>query len=159
MSNTLEQIIDNFDQQYDLYNKMHALAEEQWLLLQEGVQPAVNEQFHQLLIHRQDLLAAILNLNQQNRQYQEQVIEELDLQRFMLSDLKEHIRPEQFLRLQERISDLGRLLASINDIDNGNQQVMEEAGKVVSGRPLEKTSNRQAEKSYREAMNHRDKRS
>lgn len=155
----MEQIIDNFDQQHDLYNKMHELAEEQWLLLQQGVQPTVNEKFHELLDHRQELLAVILDLNQKNRQFQEQVIKELDLQRFVLSDLKEHIEPEQFLRLQERISNLGRLLASINDIDTGNQQAMEEAGKTVTGRPLEKTSNHQAQKAYREAMNHRDKRS
>lgn len=157
MNKTLEQIIENFDQQHELYTRMHHLAEEQLLLLQQGMQSAYSDQINQLLLRRQDLLESIVKLNRQNKLWQEQVLIELDLPRFALSELKNRISEEQFHQLQKRVSDLGQLLESINNIDKKNQRAMEMTSNALSGRPVEKNSSHHAQKAYQKTMENQNK--
>lgn len=157
MDSMLQQITDNFSRQRDLYSIMLDLAGKQWNLLNEEGQNPGSDRVHQVLVQRQELLAVIVKLNQENKQLQATAVEELGLDRFVLSELQKHMDAASFARLQNRLAELGQLLENINDMDKQNQRLMEK--KTVSSYEisLEKANGEKARQAYRNAMNKKDK--
>ncbi len=147
MSDIVDKIIENFAEQHQLYSQMCELARQQLDILEGQPAPSESERIQELLSQRQEILASIMLLNDDNKQYQVQAIEQTGIKHFVLSELKDCIEHEQFARLQSRIADLGALLESINSIDKQNQRVMETG--IPSGK---KATSIQAQKAYRSAM-------
>ncbi|MEQ8176300.1 MAG: hypothetical protein ABRQ26_14675 [Syntrophomonadaceae bacterium] len=157
MDNDLIQITENFGRQRDLYSIMLDLAGKQWNLLNEqGQNPSSNE-VHQVLVQRQELLEVIVKLNQENKDLQSRAVEELGLERFVLSEVRKHMDATSFSRLQSRLAELGRLLDSINNMDKQNQRLMEKKTLNSPGQSLEKATSEKARQAYRNAMKQKDK--
>lgn len=157
MNDILDQIIENFEQQHQLYSGMYGLAQLQLDILQGKVPLSGSERIQELLSQRQDILVSIMLLNEDNKQYQAQAVKELGLKRFVLSELQECMVEGQFKLLQTRIANLGGLLEDINTVDKQNQRVMELGTPGSSGRAVEKISSNDAQKAYRNAMDSKKK--
>lgn len=147
MNGIIDKIIQNFASQHRLYSRMYELACLQLDILQGEAPISGSEKVQVLLSQRQDILASIMLLNDDNKRYQAQAIEAMGLKRFVLSELKVCMDQRQYTALQGCIADLGSLLEKINEVDKQNQRVMESGG--PSGK---KATSRQAQNAYRSAM-------
>lgn len=157
MDSNLSQITDNFGRQRDLYSIMLDLAGKQFNLLNEQGQSPGSEGVNQVLAQRQELLEVIIKLNQENKDLQGRAVEELGLERFVLSEVRKHMDATSFSQLQSRLAELGRLLESINNMDKQNQRLMEKKTMNMPDSTLEKTTTEKARQAYRNAMKQKDK--
>jgi len=132
------------------------LAGKQWNLLNEPGQSPGSDGIHQVLVQRQELLEVIVKLNQENKDLQARAVEELGLERFVLSEVQKHMDAASFSRLQSRLAELGQLLESINNIDKQNQRLMEKKNLNMPQPPVEKTTGDKARQAYRNAMKQKD---
>jgi hypothetical protein len=133
------------------------LAGKQWNLLNEQGQSPGSDGVHQVLVQRQELLEVIVKLNLENKDLQARAVEELGLERFVLSEVRKHMDASSFGRLQSRLAELGRLLESINNMDKQNQRLMEKKTLNTPETPVEKTTDEKARQAYRNAMQQKDK--
>lgn len=157
MDSNLHQITENFGRQRDLYSIMLDLAGKQCNLLNEEGQSPGGDGVHQVLVQRQELLALIVKLNLENRELQARAVEELGLERFVLSEVQKYMDALSFSRLQSRLAELGKLLESINNMDKQNQRLMEKNTLISSVMPAEKANSEKARQAYRNAMKQKDK--
>lgn len=146
----IEEIIENFNKQQQLYVHTAAISGEQLDLLLNEQWLDKQEELNGLLIKRQNINVEIDALNSRNKSLQKQVATQLDLQEFILSHLESQIEEEQYKSLREIVSDLGDLLARINEIDEQNHSLIKK--KLGPGRVNPQTNHRQAHKAYHQAV-------
>lgn len=146
----IENIIHNFEKQWQLCNKMVASAREQLEFLQQADNAGISSQVMDVIAGRQKLLDDLQVLEAENRGLQEQVVSELGINEFTLSQLKVKLEEEQFAHLKEMVNQLGTILKSISEIDDQNQVLMKESlNRVNQAKP--RANSQQASKAYNQA--------
>ncbi len=146
----IEEIVDNFQNQLDLYQKMAELSSAQLKCLEKN--PAMSGELRDVMSKRQALMEDISSLNERSRVCQQQAVRELGINEFVLSKLQGRINEADYEQLRNTVSSLGAILEAINDMDRKNQLLMVEVNTSETGREREARS-RQASDAYRESMN------
>lgn len=144
----IEEIIDNFKKQQQLYASIAALSCAQLDLLSENWLSKQDE-LNDLLKNRQLINKEIDALNTHNKSLQEQVIGQLKLPGFVLSQMGGTLDESQYKCLSEVIAELGILLAKINATDEQNQILIKQ--KAGPARIKTSTSRKQAQNAYHQA--------
>lgn len=146
----IENIIRNFEEQWQLCEKMVASAQEQLEILKQDDNPGIPSQVMDVMAGRQKLLDDLQVLGAENRDLQEQIVNELGINEFTLSQLKTELEDEEFAHLKEMVNQLGTILKSISEIDDQNQILMRESlTRVNQTKP--RANNQQARKAYNQA--------
>lgn len=146
----IENIIRNFEEQWQLCNKMVASAQEQLEILKQADNGGISAQVMDVIAGRQKLLDDLQVLETESRGLQEQIVSELGINEFTLSQLKTKLQEEQFIQLKEMVNQLGTILKSISEIDDQNQILMKESLTRVN-QPKPRANNEQASKAYNQA--------
>jgi len=120
MSTLIDDIIANFKQQYILYRDMERESRQQL----EGLQGSGYVEVGLILERRRSILLELDQLGRDNRNMQQEVIKELGIKEFNLSQLKACISTEKWSTLAKLIDQLGQLLQIITAIDGQSQQLM-----------------------------------
>ncbi len=146
----IENIIHNFEEQWQLYKKMAARAQEQLDILQQADKSGMPTQVMEIMAGRQKLLADLQVLEAENRGLQEQVVSELGINEFTLSQLESKIEDGQYADLKERVNQLGNTLKYISEIDDRNQILMRES-LTWNNQTKPRANNQQASAAYNQA--------
>lgn len=127
MGNTrINEIIDNFDRQYQLYMDMARLSREQLVLLEERNKKFACEDLHDLLAKRQGLMEDIERLSVKSRELQQKISGELNIDKFVLSKMREKISEDQYQKLESAVLKLEEVLKFIDRTDKRNLQLMQQ---------------------------------
>lgn len=146
----IENIIHNFEEQWQLCEKMAARAQEQLDILQQADKSGMPTQVMEIMAGRQKLLADLQVLEAENRGLQEQVVSELGINEFTLSQLESKIEDGQYADLKERVNQLGNTLKYISEIDDRNQILMRES-LTWNNQTKPRANNQQASAAYNQA--------
>jgi len=146
----IENIIHNLEEQGQLCEKMAARAQEQLDILQQADKSGIPAQVMDIMTGRQKLLEDLQVLEAENRSLQEQVINELGINEFTLSQLEAKLEDEQFNHLQVMVNQLGAMLKSISEIDDQNQTLMKE-NLIRTNQTKPRANNQQASVAYNQA--------
>lgn len=147
----IKDIIENFIQQAHLYKEMEDLAGQQLVMLQSDAGKPESEGLNSLLAERQSLLSRINEINQKNKQLQQEAVNKLGIDEFVLTGLEKLLSKEDYNDLKSGIAKLGRLLESINEKDLQSQTLMQQ-GLLAARNKSGKTSSQQASMAYKQAM-------
>ncbi len=145
----IDTIIHNFKEQWQVCEKMAACAQEQLEILQQA-ETGIPSQVMDVITGRQKLLNDLEVLEAENRGLQKQVVSELEINEFTLSELEAKLEDEQFAHLKEMVNQLGAMLKSISEIDDQNQILMRENLTRVK-KPKTRANNQQASAAYNQA--------
>ncbi len=145
----IDNIIHNFKEQWQVYEKMAACAQEQLEILQQA-ETGIPSQVMDVMTGRQKLLNDLEVLEAENRGLQKQVVSELEINEFTLSELEAKLEAEQFANLKEMVNQLGAMLKSISEIDDQNQTLMRENLTRVK-KPKTRANSQQASAAYNQA--------
>ncbi len=145
----IREIIDNFQQQLNLYEKMAELSSAQVNCL--GKKRAMSGELRDIMSKRQTLMADISSLNEKNRASQQQAMQELNINEFVLNKLLGQIDAADYEQLRDTVSSLGLILENINELDRKNQLLMVEVNTSSAGGER-RASNKQASNAYRRSM-------
>lgn len=152
MRNTLiENIINNYTEQYRICEEMATLATEQLALLEGLDQAGVSAQVMDIMTKRQGLLDDLQLLDTENRSLQEQVLSGLAISEFTLSQLQARLNTEEFTDLKEMLNKMGSILRSISETDHQNQLLMRE-GLVRVSKTGSRVNNKEARSVYKQVM-------
>jgi len=146
----IENIIQNFEEQWQLCEKMAACAQEQLEILKQADKAGISSQVMDIVTKRQKLLDDLQVLEAENRSLQAQVISELGINEFTLSQLEAKLEDEQFANLKEMVNRLGTILKSISEIDDHSQALMGEVLAWVN-KTKPRVNNEQASAAYNQA--------
>lgn len=152
----MEEIIDNFNKQQQLYIKIDDLSGEQLDLLADEQWLNKQEQLNELLQKRQIINKEIDVLNSHNKSLQEQVTMQLNLQEFVLSRLESKLEEAQYKSLRQVVAELGDILAKINKTDEQNQIFIKK--KAGPDRVNPQANPQQAQNAYHQAVKQGKKR-
>lgn len=153
MSNTLiDNIIGNYAEQYRICEEMATLANKQLDLLKDSNQVGAFSQVMDVVNQRQALLASLQQLDLENRNLQEQVLAELGLDDFTLSQLQNRLDSEQYTNFKEILNKLGIILKSISETDYENQLLMREGLSPVN-KKISRAKKHDACSAYKQVMN------
>ena len=151
MNNILiDNIIHNFKEQWLLCEKMAASAQEQLEMLKQADNGGIPSQVMDIVAQRQKLLEDLQVLEDENRILQEQVVSELGIDEFTLSQLEAKLENEQFAHLKEMVNQLGTILKSISEIDDQSQVLMREGLSQVN-KTKARANSKQARQAYNQA--------
>ena len=145
----IDTIIHNFKEQWQVCEKMAACAQEQLEILQQA-ETGIPSQVMDVITGRQKLLNDLEVLEAENRGLQKQVVSELEINEFTLSELEAKLEDEQFANLKEMVNQLGDMLKSISEIDDQNQTLMRENLNRAK-KPKTRANNQQASAAYNQA--------
>jgi len=146
----IREIAENFQKQLDLYQKMSDLSSAQLTCLEKN--PVMSGELRDIMSRRQDLMEDISALNEKNRACQQQAVQQLGINEFVLSKLLGQIDAGDYEQLRDIVSRLGLLLEAINEMDRKNQLMMVEVNTSKAGGEG-KASSREARDAYRRSMN------
>jgi len=146
----IDNIIHNFNKQWLLCEKMAASAQEQLEVLKQADNAGISSQVMDIVAQRQKLLEDLQVLEDENRSLQEQVVSELGINEFTLSQLEAKLQNEQFAHLKEMVNQLGTILKTISEIDDQNQTLMRENLTRVK-KPKTRANSQQASAAYNQA--------
>jgi hypothetical protein len=146
----IENIIHNFVKQWQLCEKMAARAQEQLEILKQADKAGIPPQVMDIMAGRQKLLDDLQVLEAENRGLQEQVVSELGVNEFTLSQLEAKLENEQFVHLKEMVNQLGTILKSISEIDDLSQALMREGLSQVN-KTKARANSKEASKAYNQA--------
>ncbi len=133
-----------------LCEKMAASAREQLEILKQADNAGIPSQVMDIVAKRQKLLEDLQVLEDENRSLQEQVVSELEINEFTLSQLKAKLENEQFAHLKEMVNQLGTILNCISEIDDQSQALMREGLSRVN-KTKARANNKQASQAYNQA--------
>ncbi len=151
MNNILiDNIIHNFNKQWLLCEKMASSAREQLKMLKQADNAGIPSQVMDIVAQRQKLLEDLQVLEDANRSLQEQVVSELGIDEFTLSQLEAKLDNEQFVHLKEMVNQLGTILNSISEIDDQSQALMRKVLSQVN-KTKARANNKQASQAYNQA--------
>ena len=145
----IDNIIHNFKEQWQVCEKMAASAQEQLEILQQA-ETGIPSQVMDIMAKRQTLLEDLQVLEAKNRGFQEQIVSELGINDFTLSQLEAKLENEQFAHLKEMVNQLGTMLKSISEIDDQSQVLMRE-GLTRVNKTKTRANNKQASNAYNQA--------
>jgi len=145
----IDNIIHNFEEQWQVCEKMAASAQEQLEILQQA-ETGIPSQVMDIMAKRQTLLEDLQVLEAKNRGFQEQIVSELGINDFTLSQLEAKLENEQFAHLKEMVNQLGTMLKSISEIDDQSQVLMRE-GLTRVNKTKTRANNKQASNAYNQA--------
>ncbi|MDD3272118.1 MAG: flagellar export chaperone FlgN [Syntrophomonadaceae bacterium] len=145
----IDNIIHNFEEQWRVCEKMAASAQEQLEILQQA-ETGIPSQVMDIMAKRQTLLEDLQVLEAKNRGFQEQIVSELGINDFTLSQLEAKLENEQFAHLKEMVNQLGTMLKSISEIDDQSQVLMRE-GLTRVNKTKTRANNKQASNAYNQA--------
>lgn len=145
----IDNIIHNFKEQWQVCEKMAASAQEQLEILQKA-ETGIPSQVMDIMAKRQTLLEDLQVLEAKNRGFQEQIVSELGINDFTLSQLEAKLENEQFAHLKEMVNQLGTMLKSISEIDDQSQVLMRE-GLTRVNKTKTRANNKQASNAYNQA--------
>jgi len=146
----IDNIIHNFNKQWLLCEKMAASAQEQLEVLKQADNAGISSQVMDIVAQRQKLLEDLQVLEDENRILQEQVVSELGIDEFTLSQLEAKLENEQFAHLKEMVNQLGTILKSISEIDDQSQVLMR-ASLTRANKTKSRANNKQASQAYNQA--------
>jgi len=129
---------------------MAASAQEQLEMLKKADNTGIPSQVMDIVAKRQELLEDLQVLEDANRNLQEQVVSELGIDEFTLSQLEAKLENEQFAHLKEIVNQLGTILNSISEIDDQSQALMREGLSRVN-KTKARANNKQASQAYNQA--------
>lgn len=146
----IEDIIDNYKQQQQLYERiadfscaqLNLLSEENWLSKQD--------ELNDLLKKRQLINEEIDILNSQNKIFQEQVIMQTGIPEFALSHLERQLEEVQYKSLSDVVTGLGDILANISKIDEQNHILIKKQAGTSQVKP--QSNRQQAQNAYQQAV-------
>ncbi|SHG54002.1 FlgN protein [Thermosyntropha lipolytica DSM 11003] len=118
-------IIDNFREQHKLYSTMWDLALKQKECLKDGKDPDL-DRFLRLLQQRNQLMAKISPISQENVRLQQVVMADLKIDHFTLSELQGRIDKDLWEELQKVIKELNEVLLAISEADHDNSVVIKD---------------------------------
>lgn len=124
ITEALNQIINNFDLQARLYGKMVKLAQAQLEHLKDNTYSACIDEVNRILTERKVVLTKLTPLNDENKKLQQEVLDELGIERFIIKNLKGHLPEDQFTRLKTAVNGVEKLLAAIDKADRESEQIM-----------------------------------
>lgn len=151
MNNILiDNIIHNFNKQWLLCEKMAASAQEQLEVLKQADNAGISSQVMDIVAQRQKLLEDLQVLEDENRSLQEQVVSELGINEFTLSQLEAKLDNEQFVHLKEMVNQLGTILKTISEIDDQSQALMRKGLSQVK-KTKARANSKQASQAYNQA--------
>jgi len=145
----IEDIIDNYNKQLQLYERIAALSCAQLNLLSEDNWLDKQDELNDLLKKRQLINEEIDILNSQNKIFQEQVIMQTGIPEFALSHLERQLEEVQYKSLSDVVTGLGDILANISKIDEQNHILIKK--KAGPSRIESRTSSQQAQNAYKQA--------
>ena len=145
----IEDIIDNYNKQQQLYERIAALSCAQLNLLSEENWLGKQDELNDLLKKRQQINEEIDILNSQNKILQEQVIRQTGISEFALSHLESQLEVVQHKSLSDVVAGLGDILANISKIDEQNHVLMKKKAGPSQIKP--KTNSQQAQNAYKQA--------
>ena len=145
-----DSIIHNFKEQWLLCEKMAASAREQLEILKQADNAGIPSQVMDIVAKRQKLLEDLQVLEVENRSLQEQIVSELGIDEFTLSQLEVKLEDQQFAHLKEMVNQLGTILNSISEIDDQSQALMREGLSQVN-KTKARANNKQASQAYNQA--------
>jgi DNA repair exonuclease SbcCD ATPase subunit len=146
----IDNIINNFKEQWLVCEKMVASAQEQLEMLKQADNAGIPSQVMDVVAQRQKLLEDLQVLEDENRSLQEQVVSELEINEFTLSQLKAKLENEQFAHLKEMVNQLGTILKTISEIDDQSQALMR-ASLTRANKTKSRANNKQASQAYNQA--------
>ncbi len=146
----VREIADNFQTQLGLYQKMAELSSAQLNCLEKNQD--MSGELRDIMSRRQALMEDISSLNEKNRACQQQAVQQLGINEFVLSKLLGQIDEGDYEQLRDIVSRLGLILEAINEMDRKNQLLMVEINTGKAGGER-KSSSRQASDAYRRSMN------
>lgn len=146
----IDNIIHNFEEQWRVCEKMAASAQEQLEILKQADKAGIPPQVMDIMAGRQKLLEDLQVLEAKNRGFQEQIVRELGINDFTLSQLEAKLENEQFAHLKEMVNQLGTMLKSISEIDDQSQVLMRE-GLTRVNKTKTRANNKQASNAYNQA--------
>ena len=146
----IEEIIDNFHRQHQLYlhiadlscKQLAFLADEHWL--------AKQEELNELLKNRQAVNKRIDVLNSHNKSLQEQVTVQLGLPEFVLSHLESKLDEAQYKHLRDVVTGMGDILAKINKTDEQNHILLKK--QAGTSQSKHQVNHQQAQDAYHQAV-------
>ena len=133
-----------------LCEKMAASAREQLEILKQADNAGIPSQVMDIVAKRQKLLEDLQVLEVENRSLQEQIVSELGIDEFTLSQLEVKLEDQQFAHLKEMVNQLGTILNSISEIDDQSQALMREGLSRVN-KTKARANNKQASQAYNQA--------
>jgi hypothetical protein len=144
----INKIIDNFQKQHRLCEEMAVYAREQleWLKKSDKVQ--VTAQVMEVMVKRQKLLEDLQVIDAENKNLQEQVLNQFNIDEFTLSSLKPILEAVQYDELKQAVGRLGAILGTISEVDDKNQLLMR--ANLAAKNKGKKVSNQQADNMYKQ---------
>ena len=133
-----------------LCEKMAASAREQLEILKQADNAGIPSQVMDIVAKRQKLLEDLQVLEVENRSLQEQIVSELGIDEFTLSQLEVKLEDQQFAHLKEMVNQLGTILKSISEIDDQSQALMR-ASLTRANKTKSRANNKQASQAYNQA--------
>lgn len=150
---TLQKVISNFDLQARLYNKMAELAAAQLQTLKENSYSACLDEVNRILGERRLIINELAPLNSANKELQQAVIDELEIETFNFKNLKASIEPELFTQLKATVNKVQALLTLIDKADRESEQIMRRS---APGRSGGKAAQKKAVQAYNQAKKSND---
>ncbi len=144
----IEEILQNFYKQQELYRQMAEWSRQQLDLLEQ--EDWVGESLNRLLEQRQGIIAEIDVLSKQNRQVQQKVTSSLGLDEFVLSSLENNLVADQYQALQDALKALSNILADISEMDRQSNNLIRK--KIGDRKSVGRRDSRLVQKAYKEAM-------
>ncbi len=154
--NILE-IIENFRQQRLSYSRMLDLANEQLAILEKSQGNVYAGEVDDLLQQRKEALEKIKEDDRQNKELQQEIIMELDIEGFVLGQLEDKLEPAHYMALSEQLNGLSILLEKISESDKRNHDLMQRAidsKRQIKNPPLQ--NSQKASQAYRQSKLNRD---
>lgn len=152
LKETVNEVINNFNQQLQLYTEMMDLSARQLEFLSKTDYSEEGDELNQLLAKRQNLIKEINRLNRSNRKFRQRAAAYLEIDDFVLSQLQYKLDPEQFFQLQQVLAEIERILSVIADTDGNSEELMRKNyAAAVKAKP--RANHTQASKAYNQAKN------
>ncbi|MEN6460767.1 MAG: hypothetical protein ABFC94_05270 [Syntrophomonas sp.] len=145
----IDKIINDFDRQMRLYMEMEKLSGCQLDFLQQAGCRGKMDELNELLSKRQNLIGEINQLNHSNKALQQEAQQFLGIKQFSLSQLKDKLESDQYLRLSQILQEIEQILVRIGQADKKSEQLMKD--KFAASRNGARANHNQASKAYNQA--------
>jgi predicted XRE-type DNA-binding protein len=140
MNSIIVDIMNNYQQQIELYEHMLELARQQLKLVEEK-SPSAED----ILAERHDLMDDISSLNKQNQAQQETLCQSMGIESFSLSHLSKVLDAVLVEEMGLLLKDLGRVLQQIEVVD---QSIQEHLNQQLSYRNRPRATHSSAQQAY-----------
>ncbi len=145
MNQLMNDIIQNYRQQLDLYTVMLKLSEEQLQILESR-----SGSTDQILADRHQLMSQIGELNRLNLIWQEQMCKDAQLDQFNLTNIAPFIDADTATEIRSVLNALGQLLQLIDENDQRIHHLMNQH--LNTNLKRQRTTSQKAAGAYKQSM-------